>query len=83
MGERLDTEVTPAEMQAPDGCLWIIGAERLHRRDRHRGTGVRVDGAVSRASCRQNASAGNAITVEAPALIWWLSDVVCGSTRAM
>lgn len=31
---------------------------------------------------RQNASAGRAITVAAPALIWWLSDVVCGSTRA-
>jgi hypothetical protein len=32
---------------------------------------------------RQNASAGSAITVAAPALIWWLSEVVCGSTRAM
>ena len=31
---------------------------------------------------RQNASAGRAITVDAPALIWWLSEVVCGSTRA-
>lgn len=31
---------------------------------------------------RQNASAGRAITVAAPALIWWLSEVVCGSTRA-
>ena len=32
---------------------------------------------------RQNASAGRAIRVAAPALIWWLSEVVCGSTRAM
>ena len=31
---------------------------------------------------RQNASAGRAITVAAPALIWWLSEVVWGSTRA-
>ncbi len=31
----------------------------------------------------QNASAFNAIRVPAPALIWWLSDVVCGMTRAM
>ena len=31
---------------------------------------------------RQNASADSAITVAAPALIWWLSEVVCGSTRA-
>lgn len=31
---------------------------------------------------RQNASAGRAITVAAPALIWWLSEVVCGRTRA-
>ena len=38
-------------------------------------------GACNRAP--QKASAGRAITVAAPALIWWLSDVVCGSTRAM
>ena len=31
---------------------------------------------------RQNASADSAITVAAPDLIWWLSEVVCGSTRA-
>lgn len=30
----------------------------------------------------QNASAGMDITVAAPALIWWLSAVLCGSTRA-
>lgn len=30
----------------------------------------------------QKASAGRAIRVAAPALIWWLSDVVCGRTRA-
>src|SRR5262249_3021526 len=30
-----------------------------------------------------NASSGSAIRVDAPALIWWLSAVVCGSTRAM
>ena len=29
------------------------------------------------------APAGIAINVAAPALIWWLSDVVCGSTRAV
>lgn len=31
----------------------------------------------------QNASAGIAISVAPPALIWWLSDVVCGRTLAM
>lgn len=31
----------------------------------------------------QNASAGKAISVAAPALIWWLSAVLCGSTRAI
>jgi hypothetical protein len=37
---------------------------------------------VVRSVFRQNASAERAITVAAPALIWWLSEVVCGSTRA-
>ncbi len=31
----------------------------------------------------QNASAGIDIKVAAPALIWWLSAVLCGRTRAM
>lgn len=31
----------------------------------------------------QKASAGIDITVAAPALIWWLSAVLCGRTRAM
>ena len=31
----------------------------------------------------QNASAGIAMRVAAPALIWWLSAVLCGRTRAM
>ena len=30
----------------------------------------------------QNASAGIAMRVAAPALIWWLSAVLCGRTRA-
>ena len=49
--------------------------ECLQREQRPRRQVVRVVG--------QNASAGRAIRVAAPALIWWLSDVVCGSTRAV
>lgn len=67
------------DMQARGRFLERPGAgrqlERLQREQRPRRQVVRV--------VRQNASAGIAIRVAAPALIWWLSDVVCGSTRAV
>ena len=52
--------------------------------NRRNGAVPRIAAARRRPSATtQKASAGIAISEAAPALIWWLSDVVCGITRAM
>ena len=72
---------TDAEMPRPRALTKRLCALPAFAKTEPWSSGLRASG--SQSGRNQNASAGIAISDAAPALIWWLSDVVCGSTRAM